>query len=121
MYILSALVYFKEPCYWKRRFYNLPRSIDSCQPAFSPFSPQYFRPFRNKISFFFLFKFILSSANAFNLDQSKILSFDGLFDLSIQFCCKTKWILWIQKHGSMRNMSVLIPFDKHTGKFNRNK
>ena len=43
------------------------------KPAFSPFPTMF--PTFPKTNFNFSFTFILSSANAFNLDQSKILSF----------------------------------------------
>ena len=48
--------------------------------------PQCFLPFPKEISIFYI-TFIMSSANAFNLDKSKILSF-GNFPtfLSLSFC-----------------------------------
>ena len=57
----------------EKSFENIVGKEKMMLPALSPFLTV-FSTFP-KTSFDFLFKFILSSANAFNLDQSKILLF----------------------------------------------
>ena len=60
--------------------------------------PQCFLPFRKQV-LIFLFKFILSSANAFNLDQSKILLFGKeLRDATVTHATLICHIISSQKH-----------------------
>ena len=63
------------------------------------FSHNVFDPSQTKL--IFSFTFILLSANASNLDQSKILSFGEKLRMSLFQCsvgCKTKWNLLVCDH-----------------------